>query len=538
MNNSEPLDPAQAEPLPPADAAQLSAPEVQAYLQSVVDTVREPFLVLTADLRVVSANRAFYQTFRVSPKETEAKLVYELGDGQWDIPALRGLLHEVLQADDPFEDFPVEHDFPGIGHKVMRLNAHKLYRPGNHTAMILLAIEDITERLRASAELQTTGEQLRLLIDSARDYAIVSLDTQGRIVFWNEGAERILGWTEAEAIGQLVHIFFTPEDRVEGIPEKEMGKSVATDRADDTRWHLRKDGSRFFADGVMTSQRDEAGNLRGFGKVFRNVTERKQTEELLARAYEREHRIAESLQRSLLLVPPEDQFPNLSIATLYEPALDEASIGGDFFDLFALNDGKVALVVGDASGKGLAAAIRTSEIKFALRAFLREYDNTGRCLARLNGHICDAQRLDHQEVTGFTVLSLAVLDPASGNLELSVAGAEPPLVLRRTGNAEPADARANGFPLGVEPQAEYSQATLHLASGDTLLMVTDGITEARASKASGGAFFGYERMMALAQQASSRRSLREIGQTIVDEARAFAEGTLRDDVCLLLAQRQ
>ena len=115
--------------------------------------MREPLLVLDADLRVTTASRSFYQTFGVAPAETLGQFIYNLGDGQWDIPALRTLLEQVLPQHRTLENFEVVHSFPEIGEKGTLLNARKLWRPGNNTEHILLAIEDVTERKRMSEEL-------------------------------------------------------------------------------------------------------------------------------------------------------------------------------------------------------------------------------------------------------------------------------------------------------------------------------------------------------------------------------------------------
>jgi signal transduction histidine kinase len=132
--------------------------DIQNFAQNIVDTVREPLLILDTTLRVRSANRAFYQTFHVSPEETENRLIYELGNGQWDIPELRTLLEDVIPQSSIFNDFELKHDFPGIGSKVMLLNARTL-RPGDHTEFLVLAIEDITERRHAhERELRFTHE--------------------------------------------------------------------------------------------------------------------------------------------------------------------------------------------------------------------------------------------------------------------------------------------------------------------------------------------------------------------------------------------
>ncbi len=125
--------------------------DIQTYAQNIVDTVREPLLILDASLRVQSANRAFYQTFHVSPGETEGRLIYELGNGQWDIPDLRTLLEDIVPKSSVFDDFELEHTFPTIGRRVMLLNARKL-QAGHHGELLVLAMEDVTQRRRSEEE--------------------------------------------------------------------------------------------------------------------------------------------------------------------------------------------------------------------------------------------------------------------------------------------------------------------------------------------------------------------------------------------------
>jgi PAS domain-containing protein len=119
------------------------------FAESIVATIREPLLVLDAQLRVVSASLSFYRTFQMLPEDTEHQHIYDLGNRQWDIPSLRKLLEETLPEEDVFENYIVEHDFPSIGKRKMVLNARKLYKEGEgegegEGGMILLAIEDIT----------------------------------------------------------------------------------------------------------------------------------------------------------------------------------------------------------------------------------------------------------------------------------------------------------------------------------------------------------------------------------------------------------
>jgi PAS domain S-box-containing protein len=116
------------------------------YTKSIINTVREPLIILYEDLRVALANRSFYQAFKVKPGETEGQRIYDLGNRQWDIPKLRELLEDILPKTTSFDNFEVEHDFPDIGKRIMLLNACRIYLEANRTKLIILTIEDITER--------------------------------------------------------------------------------------------------------------------------------------------------------------------------------------------------------------------------------------------------------------------------------------------------------------------------------------------------------------------------------------------------------
>jgi PAS domain S-box-containing protein len=149
-----------------------------------------------------------------------------------------------------------------------------------------------------------TTEWYRLLIEEVHDYAIFLIDLEGRVVGWNEGAERLLGWTEAEILGQPAFVVFVPEDIATGAHTQELEKAAAEGRAENERWHQRKDGSRFWGSGSMTGIRDDAGALIGFGKIMRDRTAQRQLEEeLRASLREKEvllreihHRVKNNLQ--------------------------------------------------------------------------------------------------------------------------------------------------------------------------------------------------------------------------------------------------
>jgi PAS domain S-box-containing protein len=167
-----------------------------------------------------------------------------------------------------------------------------------------LNIRDIAERKRASAALRQSEERFRLFVDSIRDYALFQLDEAGRIIAWNPGAERLLGWREEEILGRDTAVVFTPEDVAIGEPTREMETARREGTANDDRWHVRKDGTRFFASGVLAAVRDDAGNLCGFAKIMRDITERLQQENQLRRSVEEKsvlvseihHRVKNNLQ--------------------------------------------------------------------------------------------------------------------------------------------------------------------------------------------------------------------------------------------------
>jgi serine phosphatase RsbU (regulator of sigma subunit) len=254
----------------------------------------------------------------------------------------------------------------------------------------------------------------------------------------------------------------------------------------------------------------------------------------LRAAYERERRIAQVLQRPLLLSVAVDVVPGLFLATAYEPAWDEAEVGGDFLDIFTLPDGQVALVVGDASGKGVEAAAHNTHVKDVLRAFLREDPGRpGKVLTRVNTVVCDTlQAMVPADLGTFIVVALLVVDPLTGEGNYASAGAEPLLVVRAGGAAEVVERPA--LALGMAEGTLYGQTPVRLEPGDTTLLLTDGITEAR----NGSELLGYSALVQLARLALQAPSLQEGARAIVAGVRAFARGPLSDDACLLLARRR
>ena len=149
-------------------------PAAQQLLVDILDTVREPLLVLDHEFRVMQANRAFFRTFRVEPRDTIGTVLFDLGDGQWDIARLRELLRDKLPVEAQLDDFDVDHVFPGIGRKIMLLNARLVSQGPNEPRIILLAIEDITERRFTEWRLADQHRELERSNDALDEFAAVA----------------------------------------------------------------------------------------------------------------------------------------------------------------------------------------------------------------------------------------------------------------------------------------------------------------------------------------------------------------------------
>jgi len=398
--------------------------EAREYAESLIETVREPLVVLDSDLRIQRATAAFYEAFLVSHEETEGRYLYDLGNGQWNQNRLRELIGAALFKNEPFQDFEVEHDFPHIGRRTMRLNGRRIPRRDPQPRTMLLAIEDVTERreiaeirfqrlfetakdgmavIDAETEivldvnpflLSLTGfgredlvgksiaelggllhldaaddvmkdvqksemvryddlqittrsrgvvsvevvanrylvgarpvvqlnvrdisarkeaakalgeseERFRLVVESVRDYAIFQMDREGQIITWNAGAQHLLGWEEREVLGRNFALIFTPDDVAGGEHERELAKAAAEGRSEDERWHVRKDGRRFYASGVLTrSPERESGAAPTYTKVMQDITSRKEQDDQLRRSLEEKsllvreihHRVKNNLQ--------------------------------------------------------------------------------------------------------------------------------------------------------------------------------------------------------------------------------------------------
>jgi PAS domain S-box-containing protein len=505
----------------------------EARKSAVLEVALDCIIAIDEEGKIVEFNPAAQKTFGYTSEEAIGRPISETVIP----PALRrqhhaGFAHYLATGVGPIlghrielvgmrksgEEFPVE------------LSIVPMKREGKRGSIAYL--RDISERKALEQEQAHLADTNRLLLDSTGE-GIYGIDLQGRFTFVNRAAAQMLGFAHEEIIGRNGHALIH-HARPDGTPYPEAECPIF--RVIRSGESARVEGEVFWrADGVpfpvaysaapIIEQRSgEQGTVRGAVVTFFDISERQALDRERARLTEREHRIAEQLQQALQPAVPAS-VPGLELADYYQPALEEAGVGGDFSDVFAADKGVTFLVVGDLSGKGLAAASQVATVRNMLRFALYN----GRSLA---GPVTTLSRtlVENDLLTGFATLFVGRFDAHTRLLSYVNCGQDAGLVLRaETGQIE--ELPATGPVLGGFPEANYTEQEVRLESGDVLALYTDGLTEAGPTRTS---LLTGEGVAALLRVQVGQRSAPEIVLRLIAGVDDYAQSGLRDDQCLLV----
>ncbi|MFA6979567.1 MAG: PAS domain S-box protein [Ignavibacteriaceae bacterium] len=276
-----------------------SADEASEFAENIINTVREPLLLLDKELRVVKASSSFYDFFKVSSKETIGTLIYDLGNRQWNIPKLRELLETILPEKTTFDNYEVEHDFSTIGKRIMLLNARQIERALGKEKIILLAIEDITERKEIEAGLEKTRKELAVIkksADEASEFAesiintvrepLIALDQDLRIVKPNRSFYEFFKVSPEETVGKLIYDLGNHQWNIPKL--RELLETILPQKTTFDNYEVEHDfstiGKRIMLLNARQIQRGFGGKEKIILLAIEDITERKKSENELSKA--------------------------------------------------------------------------------------------------------------------------------------------------------------------------------------------------------------------------------------------------------------
>ncbi|MDP2212012.1 MAG: chemotaxis protein CheB [Candidatus Aquicultor sp.] len=528
--------------------ALVQAEDAHDYAQGIVETVREPLIVLGRDLRVRTASHSFYKIFEVTPEETEGKLIFDLGNRQWDIPRLRELLEQTIPDKSQLAGFEVEHMFQAIGYKTMLLNARMIHQE-THEPLILLAIEDITvqkqeRRLRdalndINAAITSTFD-LNEILERVAMASTKAMSAESAAIVERDGdlwlTRYVYGRLPQEMLGQR---FSDSELRSVYLAYKTKKPAVFEDAYSDEKLNaevIRRLGIRSVISVPLVMRGVVTGAFSFMNHsapaVFSDaevdfVTKLAASLSLAlenARLYAIERDIADTLQTAILTMP--QRIEGIKFNHLYRSAAEAALVGGDFYDLFELEQKKIGIVIGDVAGKGIGAASLMSRVKNTIRAFSLEDSSPASIMAKTSAVIFNSTA-----PSDFVTVFFGILETSTGKLIYCDAG-HPPAIIRRRDHS--VNLLTDYSPIiGAFPDCSYTDSEINLGRGDTLILYTDGIIEARCDNG----FYGEERLVTFIKKLEPV-SAERLPQQIFDEVERCTGGKLSDDIAILAISRR
>ena len=490
----------------------------QGLLPDLFEYAPDGYLISDMTGRILEANHAAAQLFGLSALHLQTLPLSDLVEPE-DLPEFQARL-AALQSGTPLQTkncwTPRFLRRSPVTHQIVPFHAAATIAPVRLSPLeaptVRWTVRDITHRKQAEEERLTRATQQAAhdeseapkrqnstLLDTNTG-TFITLDSAWRLTYLNASAGAM-----CRAVGK------DPETLLGRVIWDELPTAMGTG--------FQTDALRAVATSRMTEFEEYSQGLGrwlhvrispsdcGVVAYSRDITRSKEAEAAVQATYEKERRISGILENLLLRTTTPNDFPHLSVETFYQAAPGEARIGGDFFDVFTLGEGRVALVVGDVPGNGLAAAELTAEVRYALRTILRDREQPAPAIAHLTDFVCEAQRQGELSSDHLVVVTLIIFDPDRGEAVGLSAGGEPPMVLPAKGGMEIAE--TGGLLLGVHPGVVYSESHFRLSSGDTLAMFTDGLTEAR--QGDHGALLCYEGLQTLASASLAQETLHGMG---------------------------
>lgn len=380
-------------------------------------------------------------------------------------------------------------------------------------------VQDITERKLAEEKLYEVSQRLMFHIENT-PLAVIELDTKFRINRWTKEAEKIFGWSADEAIGKRIDDFplIYKEDKKSIMAMMGKMRNRSLPRAIIRNRNYRKDGSIIYCEWYNSALQDSSGKLISILSLALDVTQEVSLRQKL------EYQI-KLLQQALIPSTPMT-IEGYTAAAIYLPGSAGLNIGGDFYDSFQTESGKIGFVIGDVSGKGIETASLAAASRSIIHAFAYELSSAAESLAHTNTVLYAQQVSSERFVTAFAV----IIDPATGKIDYATAGHPPSLIRRSDGSIELLD--VSNLPIGLYNKQVYDSAYNQLNPGDKLLLYTDGILEARHNLE----LFeidGIKRTLIK----HGHKSPAELTNELLLAAQSWADGQLSDDAAIVVIER-
>jgi PAS domain S-box-containing protein len=331
--------------------------------------------------------------------------------------------------------------------------------------LVSAAVRDVTDRKAA----QKRVSELAAIVESSQD-AIITTTLEGEITFWNAAAEQLYGYPSADVAGRHISILAPAgcQREVELLLER-LSRGEKVEHYETLR--MARDSTTLHVDVTLWPVRDLDGTVVGASAIIRDISALKHAEQQLTRLYEQQQHVALTLQRSLMGTPAD--IPGLEMASRYLPATQGAGVGGDWFDLISLSDGRVGVLIGDVMGRGLEAAAVMGQLRSAANALARTGMAPARLIQFLDAVVTD---LPDQMATCCYLL----MEPDAGVATICSAGHLPVLVVDPGGAAVYPLPAPVSVPLGVG-DIEHREARLTVPADATLVLYTDGLVEGPGS---------------------------------------------------------